>query len=124
MARLVESLVGIGVAVVFVGCKDEPKGVTVCTDDIRPAIIVELVDARTDQAPGKQKFMGIAVDGEFTDSTRTFPPLTFAEERPGVYDVVVRGEGYKLWTAEDVTVTEGVCHVNTVELVARVEPSG
>lgn len=95
-----------------------------CTLILLPGITVELVDASTELAPKSQEFVGVATDGEFTDSVVAFRPFfAFAYGRPGVYNLRIRGDGYKVWTTEDVSVTRGECHVNTVALVARLEPA-
>jgi hypothetical protein len=108
-------------AIVCCGCED---GVVDCTLIAVPGIRVELVDARTGHSPEPQQFIGVAADGEYRDSVVTFGGrLRFAFERPGIYDVRIWGEGYDVWTADNVRVRDGRCHVGTVELVARLEPA-
>jgi hypothetical protein len=96
-----------------------------CDDVGYSAVVVELRDAMTDLPPDPQEFVGVARDGEFTDSiVRVTTVFTFALERPGTYDITIAGEGFEVWTAKDVRVTKGACHVNTVRLVARLQPTG
>jgi hypothetical protein len=68
-------------------------------------------------------------DGLFTDSVAfpagvpAYDPLSLSPpnsfERAGVYIVTVRRAGYVEWERQDVTVTQGRCHVRTVVLTAR-----
>lgn len=46
-------------------------------------------------------------------------PLGGAGERAGVYLVTVRKAGYMDWVQRDVRVTANECHVNSVNLTAR-----
>jgi hypothetical protein len=48
--------------------------------------------------------------------------MSAAFERTGTYDVSVTRKGHRDWTAADVVVTAGVCHVETVTLQAQLVP--
>ncbi|HWN67823.1 MAG TPA: hypothetical protein VNM90_09290, partial [Haliangium sp.] len=45
-----------------------------------------------------------------------------AFERPGVYTITIRGEGYSTLVLEMVEVTADECHVNTEQLTIVLEP--
>lgn len=71
----------------------------------------------------------IAREGTFVDSV-TAPanrphedkfPLQAAGERPGTYDLLVRREGYRPWSRSGVRVRGGKCHVERVNLIARLQ---
>ena len=44
-------------------------------------------------------------------------------ERPGTYEVRVEHPGYAPWVRTGVEVTEGRCHVNTRDVLAKLQPS-
>ena len=102
----------------------------VCTAEARPALILHVTDAATGTPIAAGSTL-LVRDGEFADSV-TIPdaaPNTAAlvppqaVERPGTYDLTVSRTGYATWTATDVAVTAGVCHVNTVTRTAALVPS-
>ena len=101
-----------------------------CTYRAEPAIVVEILDS-VSGAPLAALATGVVRDGAFSDFLR---PYAFhgssdasmysrkaAEERAGRYDVEVRLDGYRTWSASRVHVTEGPCHVNTQTLSARLQ---
>ncbi len=96
-----------------------------CTTDVRPAVSVQIRDARTGSlltGPAT----AVARDGAFVDSSdiRTGESeARLALERPGVYEVTVRRAGYREWTRTGVRARDGECHVRTVRLVAELEPA-
>ena len=99
------------------GC-DEIFGDTVCTASAEPAVVVEVVDADTDDAITDAIVW--VQDGEFVDTLDFNEGLAAgAHERPGTYDVHVEAEGYAPWSQEDVVVRDGECHVRTRELTAE-----
>lgn len=106
------------------GCGNLPIG-TDCTTDVRPALSVQLRDARTGAALGAPA-TAVARDGTFADSAEVWAgesSARLAQERPGVYDVTVRKAGYREWARAGVRVRDGECHVRTVVLVAELEPA-
>jgi len=62
------------------------------------------------------------VESVTVEGTQVPGPHTLAEERAGVYDVLIQAEGYQEWNASSVRVRQGVCHVETVELAAALVP--
>lgn len=109
------------------GC-DDPAGALACTTEARQAIIVLVRDAVTD-APIASGATLVLRDGSFADSTTSpfgnpndnqggLSPLN-SFERAGTYAVTVRRANYASWDTTGVRVTQGVCHVNTVTLTAR-----
>ncbi len=94
----------------------------VCTDNLVPAIEVEVRDAITGEAAADGA-VGIATDRAFSDTLEVgFPGLvlTGAYERAGRYEVIVTKVGYKPWR-EGVRVERDACHVETVRLRADLE---
>ena len=102
----------------------EPE--TKCQMILRPAIVVEVRDARTD-APSAGGATLVVRDGAYADSAQGAPAtgsdasllISAAPGRPGTYDVLVRKAGFRDWTAENVKAREGKCGVETTRLVAR-----
>ncbi|HSQ32724.1 MAG TPA: carboxypeptidase-like regulatory domain-containing protein [Gemmatimonadaceae bacterium] len=101
-----------------------------CSNDLRPAIEVDVFDART----GTPAAAGATVllSGSAQDSV-TAPSTSGAlviakvwyEDRvkAGSYSVTVRKAGYSDWTQSDIRVQSDQCHVRTFErLAARLEP--
>jgi hypothetical protein len=119
-----------GVAIATLRCSGD--GPTVCTASVEPAIVVEIRDARTG-APIAEGARGVVRDGAYVDSLAPYAftgasPSTMysrraADERPGRYAVeIIHYPAYQTWTATDVRVERGECHVSTVTLQARLEP--
>ena len=116
-----------------------PGEAVICTASVEPAIVVRLVDSVTGSQglPGfpysaelMARRFGSVRDGGYVDSLRasqmhedTLRSVAAAGERPGRYDVLVRIEGYRDWHVVGVVVERGVCHVQTVELRAALQPS-
>lgn len=110
-------------------CDPDVIGIA-CTLEARAAISITVVDSVTRAGIGAGATL-ILQEGAYRDSV-TFPadqpyynstPLWgFASaEREGTYDVRVRRPGYQLWERRGVRVTSDQCHVNTVELEARLQ---
>lgn len=104
---------------------NDPGGL-VCTTEARAAISVTMVDSLTGSAAGMTGTWARAVDGAYRDSTGFFTPpgvsgasAGLAYERAGTYAVTVHANGYRDWTKSGVVVTAGECHVNGVQLTAR-----
>ena len=100
----------------------------VCTANVAPGVNVLVQDSASGArvASGAQL---IARDGAYADSS-SYPanhpeldssPLQGAFERGGTYSVTVRRAGYRDWTRNNVSVTKGACHVNTVTLTALLQ---
>jgi len=116
------------------GCDilDSSSRDVICTDNFVVGIAVTVQDSLTG-APAASGAMLIAREGAYAD-TAVVPPnapnpdsrvLGAAGERPGTYTVTVSKNGYRTWERTGVVVTmdEYGCHVRTVELVARLQPS-
>ena len=98
-----------------------------CPGVVKPAIRVQVTDAGTG-AYFVSGLSGFVRDGDFLDSLRVstvefrgIVSMSAATERPGVYSVVVRKEGYWDWTTNNVRVEEDLCGVLTVTLQARLQ---
>lgn len=106
---------------------DNPLG-TACTLEARPALRVEIVDRGTDE-PIANGARVVARDGEYVDSvevpTDRDPAMTvgLAHERTGTYTIEIDRDGYAAWAISDIPVDEDACHVETVDVTARLEPA-
>ncbi len=109
------------------GC--DVVGPRVCTDNVVPALSVYVRDSTS----GASVVLGatvIARSGAYIDSvtvdTVGRPPADFpvglASEHAGDFDVMARQTGYREWSKENVRVTTGECHVQTVTLTALLQP--
>lgn len=107
-----------------------PGSGVVCTQMFVAGIVVEVRDATTTD-PAAFGAQGEIRDGSYVEALEvegggSVGPgvalrLTGAWERPGVYSVVVRKEGYRDWTTSGVLVEPDVCHVHGVTLQAALE---
>ena len=96
----------------------------VCTHEARPAITVEIRDSVTNSFVGAGARV-IAADGSFADTavaSSDADVISLAHERPGNYTVAVRQAGYQEWTRAGIPVNQGTCHVQTVSVVALLQP--
>ena len=103
----------------------------VCTQEIRPGLVVEVRDAVT-KAPAAAGAVGMIRDGAYeemllVEAGAQVPPqealrLYGAYERRGTYDLLVEKPGYQAWARTDVVVTADECHVQTVRVLADLEP--
>ncbi len=100
-----------------------------CTAEFRFGIVVRVVDSvsSADAAAGATV---VIRDGAYVDSLpappdQSFPGASFAGagERAGTYTVTVTKAGYRPWARNGVVVTRNECHVNTVQLEARLQPA-
>ena len=109
---------------------DSPDSPIFCSDSVEPAIEVR-VRVSESGLPAAEGATGYVQEGSYLDSLQTYGfdgqgvPLSFraADERPGVYTVVVIKEGYVTWKKERVHVWNDECHVLTVTLSADLVPS-
>ncbi|MEW6999217.1 hypothetical protein AADZ86_16145 [Colwelliaceae bacterium BS250] len=61
------------------------------------------------------KGFGAAGDGDFITGVGAAP------ERAGIYNVTIEKEGYQNWYSSNIEVSEGICHVNQVQIQAYLE---
>lgn len=116
-------------AIALSGCGILDAG---CGTGTVPAIVVEIYDS-TNGYPAAYEAEGRVEDGSYTDPLVPYGSITedrttlfslrAAVERTGTYDVFVEKEGYEDWTATDVEVTQGRCHVRTRVLYAELVPA-
>jgi hypothetical protein len=105
----------------------------VCSTEFVFGINVMVVDSATADPPSEATLL--ATSGTFTDSVGPRAPvqtvangplvlvLSTAGERAGIYSVTVRSPGYRDWTRTGIRVTANECHVNPVNLTARLQPN-
>ena len=123
------ALVAFGIVAASCGRPTDGSEIT-CSNELRPAIEVDVFDART----GIPAAAGATVllSGSARDSV-TAPTSSGAlviakvwyEDRvkAGSYSVTVRKPGYSDWTQSNIQVQSDQCHVRTIErLAARLEP--
>jgi hypothetical protein len=112
------------VSAAAIACHDVP---TVCSAELRYGMAVHVRDS----ASGAGLANGATVvvrDLNFVDSlAATFPasadgPFLSAGERAGTYTVTVRHSGYQTWTRSGIIVTAAECHVNPINVIARLQP--
>lgn len=112
------------------GCDELPifdRGV--CTAHVQRGLEIRVEDAVTG-APVADGAVGSARDGDFLDlldvvgwdSTHVATTLGGAEERPGVYRVVIDRPGYARWDTTGVRVADAECHVRPARFTARLQP--
>jgi len=97
-----------------------------CELHVVPAIIVDITDSVTGALLAEQA-SGEVRDGDYVDSLQPkrwtkdwiMASRAAAEERPGTYEVTVMHHGYAPWSIKGVKVNRDECHVETVELKAR-----
>ena len=126
--RKLESLL-VGAALSLFGCGGDSvteMDQVVCTTELRPGIMISVLDNATGAAAscGAQAL----ITGTGYSETVANPAvagcsdtllLSGAAERPGLYTVTVSKPGYRNAVFADVAVASDVCHVVTVTLTAR-----
>jgi hypothetical protein len=103
-----------------------------CPAYVPPAIQVQVVDSLSGAwvAEGAEGFIAkgevslpLAIWAwEVVDGVPVATTLAPEGGSAGIYEVEIRRDGYRDWRMGGVVVTEGVCSVETVELVARLQP--
>ena len=94
----------------------------VCTMEARSSISIAVLDAATGDSLGVTP-TGTVRDGSFEEALQAFgSQLSGPFERKGTYDVTVTAPGYASWDTTGVVVTADECHVQTVQLTARLAP--
>lgn len=103
-------------------CEAVPPGA--CTLEARAGINVEVRDSVTGAAAATGA-IAVARDGGFADTLRSLDGVTVsgAWERPGTYTVGISKTGYQAWSATGVRVIDAGCHVQSVSLRARLQPT-
>jgi len=123
------ALVAFGVVAASCGSPTDGSAIT-CSDELRPAIEVDVFDALTGgpAAAGATVLLSGSARDSVTAPT-TSGALVIAkvwyEDRvkAGSYSVTVRKPGYSDWTQSNIRVQSDQCHVRTFErLAARLEP--
>ena len=100
-----------------------------CDESIQYAIQLTMVDSISGE-PVVAEITAVASDGSFSDGVtytaeqaEAFDAeMSFARERAGTYQVEVTADGYQPWVMTGVNVMADECHVETVQLMARLQP--
>ncbi len=101
-----------------------------CTTELRPAIRLVIVDAKTGRNPTIGPTITVR-DGAFV--VEVYPPAGspsvvsdeyhFALELPGRYSIEVQAPGYRAWSKTNIVVSSDGCdHVKTAMLTAKLVP--
>lgn len=104
-------------------------GPRACTDEARPGITLLILDAHG-RPLASDSVVAIAVDGEYADTAIRYTQdagyarAGLATERAGTYRVEISAGGYEPWARDNVRVSEGDCHVRTVDLDVLLQPAG
>lgn len=114
-------------SVLLFGCNSgDSDDDNVCATVLVPAISVSVVDDETGDFMSCGATLEIqdtgfeeTVTNEDSDTCDDTVPLEGAFERPGFYNLTVYKEGYEYWYEYNIEVREGECHVDTVDLEAR-----
>jgi hypothetical protein len=117
------SMLVLAVFPILSACGNSTGGYA-CPAVVKPAIVVEIKDART-SVPLAQDAQGVVRDGAYVDSLRPYQEtlsLQAAAERPGTYSVEVQRAGYQTWTIGGVRATSGQCGVRTATVHADLMP--
>ena len=114
----------VGAAAIIAGCNPFSGP---CTTDIRWGIVVEVRNAVTGESLADGARL-IVRDGDYVETVDGppvpgFPELRAAGERAGTYDVTIQKAGYQDWTRTGIRVRDQGCHVETVRLDARLQPT-
>jgi hypothetical protein len=112
---------------VVAGCGNFPFGPQACDLEARPALRVNVTDARSG-APDSASVTARDADFVETVTLRRYGEATaleaqLAHERAGTYTVTVDAPGYNAYSRSGLRVRGGTCHVRTVELDAALTPS-
>jgi hypothetical protein len=111
-----------GILLVATGCTES------CLDYGLPGIVVSVSDSNSGAQASADTVTAVAADGSYLDSlselsVNAFTGIHLAYERPGTYVVTVTATGYDAWQATSVRVRQNGCHVNPVQLDARLRLS-
>jgi hypothetical protein len=116
----------LALVLVLAGCSRDD--VEMCTMELRPSIDVEVRDSVTG-APIAAQASAVARWKAFVDTLHPARveggatiSLAGIPDRPGRYTLTIEAPGYQTWEKTGVVVRKGKCHVETVKLVARLQP--
>jgi hypothetical protein len=109
----------------LVGTSCEIATATVCTDELRSVIRVDVFDSVTG-APAAAGATVLLEGTLFRDSVAVPDTATSAtahywledKVKAGSYNVQVRKPGYRLWARNDVRLASDGCHVSTFEFLS------
>lgn len=93
-----------------------------CTEQAVAGVSVRVIDATTNQPIADATLTLTAADYAETLEAGLNGWYGGAAERADTYDLSITAEGYSTVNVEDITVTQGICHVNTVDLHVELQP--
>ncbi|NAS31068.1 hypothetical protein GTQ40_08815 [Flavobacteriaceae bacterium R38] len=97
---------------------------TVCTEELRPGLIVSVRDASNNTVLDNATIT--ARDGDFEETLMELSnPVAYTGvfERPGVYTLTVEREGFQTLTSDPILVQADICHVITVQVNINLQPN-
>lgn len=94
-----------------------------CTEQAVAGVSVMVIDAITNQ-PITDATLTLTA-GDYTETLQAGTNGWYggAAERADTYNLSITAEGYSTVHVEDITVTQGVCHVNPVDLHVELQPA-
>jgi len=110
-------------AAMVAACGGDSDPIFACTDIAVPGLSVTVVDSASgDTLPPPS--VVVAKDGAYADTAGSInaPHYSLVYERKGTYVVTVTHAGYSSWHRSGVVVTADRCHVQTVQLTAKLQP--
>jgi hypothetical protein len=114
----------VGAVVALALCSSGCSDPLTCAAIALSGVSINVVDSITLAAVSADSVTAKVVEEAYVDSVRVSSSeavggLGFASERVGTYTAMVTADGYHSWAVGDIQVTQGVCNVRPVELVAR-----
>lgn len=95
---------------------------TACTANYVYGLTIYVSDRTSQASLVDNQTLVVARDGVFADTAIAFGGVfNAAGERPGLYTVTAERAGYQKWTQPNVRVRADECHVQPVDLHARLE---
>ena len=124
--RLMTLSVCIGI-LAAAGCSSSAPTAVACTGDPVFGLQVTIENAATG-TPIIDSTSVVITDGSYKESYvlpvagLTPGTISAASERAGTYSISIRRTGFAAYDTAGVTVTKGACHVQPVQVVAKLQP--
>lgn len=122
-----EKLARMGLTVICLGLLQSCGGDGGCTQDRHYGLSIGFFDSETGLPLCDAK--ATITDGEHIEEVGISERdpceggrVLAAEERPGVYQIVVSKEGYEVWASEEIEVYANACHVEEEEIDVNLVP--
>lgn len=119
-------------SVLLSGCDDSSESShnndIACTEEYVSGITIEVIDKVTGDSIACDA-TAVIEDNGYSEEVTSFNSgecdntqfLQGAGERSGIYNIHVSKDGYLDWSVYNIEVTSGICHVQTVHVIAELE---